>query len=83
MHSDTQHHLCAVLVDYKLIQVLSQCFWRDMIMPHIAGAAQRTSCRLVSFIEGREALAAEVGAVIRRLYATRCGEGTAADAVES
>jgi hypothetical protein len=83
VHSDTQHHLGAVLIDYELIQVLSQCFRRDMIVPHVAGAAKRTSCRLVSFIERREALAAEVGAVIRRQYGAPCGEGAAAtDAVE-
>jgi hypothetical protein len=64
MNRDTQHHLCAILVDYKLVQVLSQRFGRDMALSNIACAAQGTSCGLVRLIEGREALSAEVGAVV-------------------
>jgi hypothetical protein len=67
VHRDTQHYLCAILVDYKLIQMLFQYFWGDVTLPHITCATQRTTCRLISLVEGGEALPAEVGAIIRRL----------------
>jgi hypothetical protein len=65
---DAQDDLGAVLADYKLVQVLSQGLGSDMGMPDVARAAQRAPCGLVRLVEGREALAAEVGAVVRRLH---------------
>jgi hypothetical protein len=77
MYRNAQHHLGAVLVDYELIQVLSQGFGRDMTLPHVARATQRTSRWLVSLVEGREALSAEVGAIVGGPKAALGGEDAA------
>lgn len=77
-----QHDLCAVLVDYELIQMLFQRSGRDVTLPHIARAAQWAPRRLVWLVEGREALPAEVGAVVRRAQAAPGSEAAAADVVE-
>lgn len=80
--SHAQHHLGTVLVDDELVQVLSQRLWGDMTVTDIARAAQRASCGLVRLVEGRKALAAEVGAVIRRLCRAPSGEGAPANGIE-
>jgi hypothetical protein len=82
MDRDAQDHLGAVLVDYKLIQVLSQCLGRDMTLSNATCSAQRTPRGLVGLVKRREALAAKVGAVVRRLYRAPDVECAAADAVE-
>ena len=60
---DTQDHLGTVLVDDELVQVLPEHLGRDEAGAHIARVAERAPRGLVWLVEGRVALAAEVGAV--------------------
>jgi len=80
-----QDYLGAVLVDDKLVQMLSQHLGRDVTHSHVARGAQRASRGLVRLVEGLEALATEVGAIEpRRRTPVRLRQGCAArDAVES
>jgi len=79
-----QYYLCAVLIHDELVQMLSQDLGRDETSAHIAGVAQWASRGLIGLIEGREALAAEVGTVESGGFArVRLGQGcTVRDAIE-
>ncbi len=79
VYGDTQDHFGAILVDNELIQVLSQRLGRYMTATHVGCAAQWATSWLLSLIETREALAAEVGAVVCALGGTSGMECAAAD----